>query len=75
MVYWNAATMRCLQTVRQLQGQGTGVFFTIDAGPQVKAVCLPEHAGEVEEALRATTGVVDIMTTGLGEGARLESRG
>ena len=74
MVYWNAATMRCLQTVRQLQGQGTGVFFTIDAGPQVKAVCLPGHAAEVEDALRATTGVVDIMTTGLGEGARLESR-
>jgi len=74
-VYWNAATMRCLQTVRQLQGQGTGVFFTIDAGPQVKAVCLPEHAGTVEAALHATAGVIDILTTGLGEGARLESKG
>jgi len=72
MVYWNAATMRCLQTVRKLQGQGVGVFFTIDAGPQVKAVCLPEHATTVEAALRATDGVVDIMMTGLGEGARLE---
>ena len=51
MVYWNAATMRCLQTVRQLQGQGVGVFFTIDAGPQVKAVCLPEFAAEVEVAI------------------------
>jgi len=72
MVYWNAATMRCLQTVRELQGQGIGVFFTIDAGPQVKAVCLPEHIGDVEGALRATEGVTDIMTTGLGKGARLE---
>ena len=75
MVYWNAATMRCLQTVRQLQGLGTGVFFTIDAGPQVKAVCLPEHAAAVEAALRATAGVVDILTTGLGEGAHLENQG
>ena len=73
MVYWNAATMRCMQTVRQLQGQGVGVFFTIDAGPQVKAVCLPEHVARVESALRATDGVTGIMTTGLGEGARLES--
>ena len=72
MVYWNAATMRCLQTVRQLQGQGIGVFFTIDAGPQVKAVCLPEHVGSVKAALRAIAGVTDIMTTGLGDGARLE---
>ena len=72
VVYWNAATMRCLQAVRQLQGDGTPVFFTIDAGPQVKAVCLPEAAARVEDALRATPGVVDIMTSGLGAGARLE---
>ncbi len=75
MVYWNAATMRCLQTIRRLQGDGVPVFFTIDAGPQIKAVCLPEAADDVEAALRATGGVVDLMTTGLGEGARLESSG
>ena len=73
MVYWNAATMRCLQSVRKLQGQGIGVFFTIDAGPQVKAICLPEHVATVEDALRATDGVVDVMTSGLGDGARQES--
>lgn len=73
IVYWNAATMRCLQTVRELQADGLGVFFTIDAGPQVKAVCLPEHSAAVEAALRATAGVTEIMTTGLGEGAHLES--
>lgn len=73
MVYWNAATMRCLQTIRRLQGDGLNVFFTIDAGPQVKAVCLPEHAESVREALSATDGVVQIMTSGLGEGARLVS--
>ena len=67
--------MRCLQAVRKLQGRGVGVFFTIDAGPQVKAVCLPEFAAEVEAELRATPGVTDIMTTGLGEGARVERVG
>jgi diphosphomevalonate decarboxylase len=75
MVYWNAATMRCLQAVRKLQGRGVGVFFTIDAGPQVKAVCLPEFAAEVEAELRATPGVTDVMTTGLGAGARVERVG
>jgi len=72
IVYWNAATMRCLQAIRQLQGEGVPVFFTIDAGPQVKAVCLPESAGRVEAVLRDTTGVIDILTSGLGEGARIE---
>ena len=75
VVYWNAATMRCLQTIRRLQGEGVEVFFTIDAGPQVKAVCGQESADEVAVALRATDGVREIMTTGLGEGARLEPCG
>ncbi len=73
MVYWNAATMRCLQTIRRLQGEGVDVFFTIDAGPQVKAVCLPDAVPVVEAALRGTDGVTDFMTTGLGQGARLET--
>ncbi|MDH3362759.1 MAG: diphosphomevalonate decarboxylase, partial [Gammaproteobacteria bacterium] len=64
-------TMRCLQAVRKLQGSGVGVFFTIDAGPQVKAICMPEHEQEVRAALSATEGVKDIMVTGLGNAARL----
>ncbi len=73
MVYWNTATMHCLHVIRKLQERGVGVFFTIDAGPQIKAVCLPEYTQEVEAALRATDGVIDLMVTGLGEGARLEN--
>ncbi len=65
--------MRCLQTIRRLQGEGADVFFTIDAGPQVKAVCLPDAVPVVEAALRETDGVTDLMTTGLGQGARLET--
>ena len=41
MIYWNSATLACMQTVRRLQSDGVDVFFTIDAGPQLKAVCLP----------------------------------
>ena len=52
--------------------QCNGVFFTIDAGPQVKAVCLPESQSRVEDAMRATEGVRDVMTSGLGAGARQE---
>jgi diphosphomevalonate decarboxylase len=72
-VYWNAATLRCLETVRGLQADGVDVFFTIDAGPQVKAICRPGYTASVASALRATDGVTDLMTTGLGSGARLET--
>ncbi len=70
-VFWNAATLACLQSVRELQREGHGVFFTIDAGPQVKAVCLPAAVEVVSAALRETPGVIRVVTTGLGHGAHL----
>ncbi len=69
VVYWNSATLACMQTVRDLQRDGVDVFFTIDAGPQVKAVCEPAVTAEVREALTATAGVEEILVTGLGGGA------
>jgi diphosphomevalonate decarboxylase len=73
MIFWNSATLACMQTIRTLQEDGVPVFFTIDAGPQVKAVCAPEVASQVHEALAETTGVEAVMISGLGEGAALES--
>ncbi|MDH3533522.1 MAG: diphosphomevalonate decarboxylase, partial [Gammaproteobacteria bacterium] len=70
IVYWNSGTLACMQTVRELQAEGTAVFFTIDAGPQVKAVCLPGDTARVRQALASTSGVTDVLVSGLGEGAR-----
>lgn len=70
IVYWNNATLSCLETIRSLQSNGVPVFFTIDAGPQVKAVCLPEAAKAVADALQKTPGVISTMHSGLGSGAR-----
>ena len=70
VVYWNSVTMACLETIRDLQAQGLGVFFTMDAGPQVKAVCVPEDVAQVREALADVAGVVDLMESGLGDAAR-----
>ncbi len=69
MVYWNSATLACMQTIRDLQSRGLAVFFTIDAGPQLKAVCEPDHEAEVRAALSATPGVEEILCSGLGHGA------
>lgn len=71
IVYWNAATVACMESVRLLRTQGHPVFFTIDAGPQVKAVCRPESVQAVAAALKAMPGVQGTMITGVGEGARL----
>ena len=69
IVYWNAATIACMETIRQLRSAGVPVFFTIDAGPQVKAVCMPDVVTEVQKALSATPGVIATMCSSLGAGA------
>ena len=69
MIYWNSATLACMQTIRELQSQGVAVFFTIDAGPQVKAVCESQDEQRVRGALRATAGVEEVLVSELGFGA------
>ena len=71
MVYWTSSTVACMETVRELRSDGVPVFFTIDAGPQVKAVCDPAATDRVQEALRGTAGVIRTLRTPLGDGARL----
>jgi diphosphomevalonate decarboxylase len=74
LAYWNGATMECLHLVRALRKQGLAVFFTIDAGPQLKAVCSPAHAGQVRAALADVPGVMQTLHTRLGSGARVIDR-
>lgn len=74
IVYWNGATLNAMETVRTLKREGIPVFFTIDAGPQVKAVCLPSAREKVAAALGATEGVSQVIVSGLGSGARLLDR-
>ncbi len=73
LVYWSGATVACMQRIRELRKAGVPVFFTIDAGPQLKAVCLPEAASQVHEALAELPGVVDVLDSNLGYGAQTES--
>jgi diphosphomevalonate decarboxylase len=71
LLYWNPATVGALRAVQDLRAAGTGTWFTIDAGPQVKALCAPADAPAVEAALRAVPGVLDVLTLAPGAGARV----
>jgi diphosphomevalonate decarboxylase len=73
VVYWNKATIACMETVRELQKESVPVFFTIDAGPQLKAVCLASAEKAVRDALAGTEGVTTTYTSGLGPGARIRN--
>ena len=71
LVYWNGATVEALRRIRELRRAGCAAFFTIDAGPQLKAVCAPADATRVADALRDVAGVAQVLRSRLGAGARL----
>lgn len=73
VIYWNGATIEGMHAVRALRAEGLPVFFTVDAGPQIKAVCLPEAVTKVRDALENLSGVKRIIESGLGEGVEIQS--
>ncbi len=71
VLYWHAATVACLHAVRELRATGCGVFFTVDAGPQVKAICLPGSSSQVAATFSSIPGVLDVRLAQLGAGAEI----
>jgi diphosphomevalonate decarboxylase len=71
ILYWNAVTWAAMQTVRDLRAGGVGAYFTIDAGPHVKVVCLADDVPVITRALGETPGVLRTLVTSPGPGARV----
>ncbi len=69
--YWNSETYACVETVKDMQEKGIPVFFTIDAGPQVKIICEPDVSKEVVSLMEKLPGVQSIIESSLGQGARI----
>lgn len=66
--YWQDSTMAVMQTVQQLREDGTLAYFTIDAGPNVKVLYLPEDEEKVLQTIRKVDAVTDIIVSKVGEG-------
>lgn len=73
--YWRPASVGCLEAIRALRAQGLGVWATMDAGPNVKALCAAEDAERVAEALRAVAGVEAVGVQGPGPAAQVLALG
>lgn len=71
ILYWKGITVELIHHVRALRAAGTPVFFTIDAGPHIKAFCTPEVEDQVAASLAEVDGVLDVLHTKPGAGARL----
>ncbi|MEM6733985.1 MAG: diphosphomevalonate decarboxylase [Myxococcota bacterium] len=72
LLYWNPATVALIHAVRAERAAGLGCYFTIDAGPQVKILCRPEHVERLRERIENVPGVIRILEAAPGPDARVE---
>jgi diphosphomevalonate decarboxylase len=76
LLYLAPATLGIIDAVRRLRSEGTGCFYTVDAGPQVKVVCPEQEVERVREGIRAAGGVHRVLVHRPGGGtARPEASG
>ena len=66
ILYWTRGTIAVMHKIKQLRAAGCPVFFTIDAGSQVLAVCPEGTEGALEQALAEVPGVIRTMTSKVG---------
>ena len=66
LIYWNGTTVETMHYLREMRNNGTPVFFTIDAGPQVKAICPTKYADQVKQKIEQIPGVIRVIETGIG---------
>ncbi len=66
LLYWSPATLAALAEVRALRRAGVGAWATMDAGPQVKVLCMRADAPQVERALAPHVKAVHTLRPGPG---------
>jgi diphosphomevalonate decarboxylase len=71
LLYWTPATVAVIQRVVGLRAEGVDAYFTIDAGPQVKVLCLAADRAAVADAIAKVSGVQQVLSSEPGPGARL----
>ncbi len=67
-MYWQNTTLLIMEAVRALRADGVPAYFTIDAGPNVKVLYLPEYEEIVRQKLRSIPGVHDVIMSKAGQG-------
>jgi len=71
IVYMTGATLSVLEHVRALRAAGLPAYATVDAGPHLKCLVRSGDAAAARESLERVAGVLRIIDTSPGEGARI----
>ncbi len=68
ILYWDSGTVEIMNCIMQLRSTGIPAYFTIDAGANVKVICLPEYEEEIKRVLMELKGVLQVISCYPGKG-------
>ena len=69
--YRSALTHECITEIKNLRASGHRLFYTIDAGPQVKIICEPKSSEAIKERIMKETDISKIIHARIGESPRV----
>jgi diphosphomevalonate decarboxylase len=69
--YWSPGMVRVIQAVHHWRAEGLGVYFTLDAGPNVHLICEARDADAVAARAREIPDVLQVIVNAPGDAARL----
>ena len=69
--YRNDLTHECIAETMNLRASGHRLFYTIDAGPQVKIICEPKSSEFIKKRIMEETDINEIIHTRIGESPRV----
>ena len=71
IIYWSPVTIKVIEAVQELRESGTECYFTMDAGPQVKVLCLKKNAKKIQAKLSNLTEVQKTILCAPGSDAKI----
>ncbi len=71
IIYWTPATLEIMHSVQAWRERGLECYFTIDAGPQVKIICLENQVSEIKKKLQSLSGVKEVIVCKPGQGPKI----
>lgn len=71
IIYWIPATMEIIHAVRQMREEGISTYFTMDAGPNVKVMCLEKDEKDISKRIQELDGVIKTIICRPGDGAKI----
>jgi diphosphomevalonate decarboxylase len=70
LLFWLPATVAVIHACAAMRGRGIGAWETIDAGPQVKVLCLAKDLPAVAAGIQQLEPGIQLITCHPGEGLR-----